>query len=572
MLTDFLETSFSCVLIGNGFVSGPALRFFAGGRLAVNSGLIDLFLELDELFVLRSYDGSCTCLSFSGFVDKSTRGPFCGGGFGTISKSLSSSSFVGNDDMLSLISKASFWFISYNRSIMEPEAFPLLQQGQTDTETNQSSISDSWKWYHTVTILCIRLIIDFVFKNPLVFYLDYQQGLSMSYLQFAYILIAAECGCIFAIFIGDIQKKYIDSDLRLMQIYLVICGFVQILTPALTYFNVSEDQELYNLIWCCIMRFIVGISFAFISAASIKLASQYVSNPSKISSIISVLHYSWPLSTVLNVVAGYLILSSWMWVFVFSGIALIGVALFAVTMFHCFPLEVIPTPLTLSTVIQTEDARSEWQEMDRQNGLRVLFTDMNSLLIIFVSFFMTLRSRTIYIVTSSLWMEDTYGLSSAMLGWCTVSVVLGEVIGLGIMTAVSHKVPLWVSAVGTLTHQLVFGVLLLILALVYGNDMALSVALILIMALTMGHESFYVVQQTNAIFYAPLPRLQFLLLLAERMAQECGSIIALVGTVWVWQQMDTYSIVFFSLIWIVTTSIESVILFIYRTEPTISKV
>ncbi len=71
------------------------------------------------------------------------------------------------------------------------------------------------------------------------------------------------------------------------------------------------------------------------------------------------------------------------------------------------------------------------------------------------------------------------------------------------MSTISHKFDLWVSAVGTLSHQLLFGTLLFILAIIYGNDMQLSAALILIGLLTMGHESFYVVQQSTVVHYAP---------------------------------------------------------------------
>merc|ERR1711902_458265 len=130
---------------------------------------------------------------------------------------------------------------------------------------------------------------------------------------------------------------------------------------------------------------------------------------------------------------------------------------------------------------------------------------------------------------------------------------------------------LWVSAVGTLSHQLVFGAVLFVLAAVYGNDVTLAAALVLICLLAMGHESFYVVQQSNAIHYAPLPRLKLLLLLGERMAQESASIIALVITLSLWNGLGGNAILIFSVIWIAATFVESLILLIYGTEPTIKQ-
>lgn len=91
-----------------------------------------------------------------------------------------------------------------------------------------------------------------------------------------------------------------------------------------------------------------------------------------------------------------------------------------------------------------------------------------------------------------------------------------QVFGLSVMSVVSEKYELWISAVGTLTHQLVFGTILFTLSAIYGNNISLAAALILIVFLTMGHESFYVVQQSNAIHFAPARDLKFMLLLGER--------------------------------------------------------
>ena len=337
----------------------------------------------------------------------------------------------------------------------------------------RKSFSDSWKWYHTATVLCIRMIMDFVLKNPLVFYLNYQQGLGVTYMEFAYILIASEIGCIFAIFFSTINKKYFKTDDNIMIIYLLICGIACILIPALSYFNISQNHNEFIIIWCCFMRFIVGLSFSFISAASIAFASKYVANKNKVTSIIAILHYSWPLSTAINIIAGYIILSlGWMEVFVFSGVALIFISIGSKLIFKFFPLAQSDEDDEDSEdelIVNTESYIVE----DQKNNLMILFTDLNSLLIIFVSFFMSLRSRTIYIVTSSLWMEDTFSLNSALVGWSTMSVIIGEVAGLAIMSTLSHKWKLWQSAAGALTLQLVVGALLFILSAVYGNNITL---------------------------------------------------------------------------------------------------
>jgi len=185
--------------------------------------------------------------------------------------------------------------------------------------------------------------------------------------------------------------------------------------------------------------------------------------------------------------------------------------------------------------------------------------------IIATSFVMTYRSRSLYIITASYWMEDTYGLTASEVGLSTLSTVVGEVIGLSVMGAISHKIALQMSAVGTLTHQLVCSSLLFIFSAIYGNNLTLAGALVFIVFLTMGHESFYVVQQSNAIKYAPA-NLKFLLLLAERMAQEFGSVLALVISVMIWDETGSNSLFVYSLIWLGGVLLESFVLLIYKEE------
>ena len=107
---------------------------------------------------------------------------------------------------------------------------------------------------------------------------------------------------------------------------------------------------------------------------------------------------------------------------------------------------------------------------DTRNGLKMLMTDLNSLLILGVSFFMSFRSKTIYVVTSSIWMEETFDLNASYVGWSTMSVIIGECLALGVMTTLSHKLQLWQCAGGALLHQLFVGALVFVLSAVYGNE------------------------------------------------------------------------------------------------------
>merc|ERR550525_664000 len=162
-------------------------------------------------------------------------------------------------------------------------------------------------------------------------------------------------------------------------------------------------------------------------------------------------------------------------------------------------------------------------------------------------------------------MQDTFGLNESQLGLTTLSTVVGEVIGLSVMTAVAHRGALWFSAIGTLTHQFIVSAGLFAMSVIYGNNITLYGALIFITFLTMGHESFYVVQQSNAIKYVPTD-LAFMLLLAERMAQEIGSVVALVISAMIWNRMDANALLVFSVIWLGSVLLECIVLFIYPEE------
>ena len=83
---------------------------------------------------------------------------------------------------------------------------------------------------------------------------------------------------------------------------------------------------------------------------------------------------------------------------------------------------------------------------------------------------MTFRSRTIYIVTSSLWMERIFGLSASETGWTTIAIVIGEVIGLLSLQIFGHRIKLYKSAIICLFNQLFIGGLpLFLLSYFYGR-------------------------------------------------------------------------------------------------------
>ena len=273
-----------------------------------------------------------------------------------------------------------------------------------------------------------------------------------------------------------------------------------------------------------------------------------------------------------------------MLVLVFTGLAAICIAVFARIMFRRYPLldplhgehsnfsmsRCVNDGAALNIENDTDldsENRNFVEHQDAQSGLRIIFTDFDSLLMLLIAFSMSFRSRTFYIMTGSLWMYDTFHLIAAHLGLITIAVVFGVICGLSSIGYISQKIDLWITAVGTLSYQLLIGTLLFVLSAIYGNNISLFAAVFFIFAITSGDETAYVVAQTNAVRYAPLSRLKYTLLLGQLMTQEIAAILALLITVPVWRQFGDDSLLAFATIWIGCTFINSLMLLLYRREP-----
>ena len=131
----------------------------------------------------------------------------------------------------------------------------------------------------------------------------------------------------------------------------------------------------------------------------------------------------------------------------------------------------------------------------------------------------------------------------------------------------SYRCKLWISSLTYLSVQLVLGSIpLLILTSLYGNTInnMVWVAIILVILLALGHESFYVIQQTNQVTYSPLPRYTTTLLMADRMSQELGAILGLWVVAKLWLDYRDNFILLFSIIWTIASCAELCVLFIYK--------
>ena len=108
-------------------------------------------------------------------------------------------------------------------------------------------------------------------------------------------------------------------------------------------------------------------------------------------------------------------------------------------------------------------------------------------------------------------------------------------------------------------------VLMLILSIVFGDSVGgLGVAFLIVVLLTFSHQSYYIVQQSNAIEYAQDQEYALMLLLGERMTQEFGAMVALAITTHLWNDMFSNGVLVFSAVWSAATLFMFSILTIYK--------
>ena len=282
------------------------------------------------------------------------------------------------------------------------------------------------------------------------------------------------------------------------------------------------------------------------------------------------------MSTLLNVAAGYFIeYASWIFVFIIFGGLLIVSTLFVV---FCI-IDDLDNNMNDNNTDANDDANDvndddEYKDVDQvpielesrmEYTVRDILTDWRSVIILFVSFWMTFRSRSIYIIISSLWMENVFDLSASTVGWTNVSIIIGEALAPVFGNHYLKRLPLKRSAIETLLSQLFTTVgLMLILSSIFGNNCgSIVIVLIILVLLTFTHQSFYIVQQSNAIEFAKNQQYALMLLLGERMCQETGSIVSLLVTSRLWYYDFENSVMIFSIVWSVSTVIMFGIVCIY---------
>ena len=128
-----------------------------------------------------------------------------------------------------------------------------------------------WSMKHTMGVLVVRLFIDFLFKNPFLFYANYSSSLGISNAEFGYILIFSEVGAIIAIVVNSNDYIRRFSTGTIFTTFSIIGGVASILFTMPSYTPI--DTAIGIVLFCGICRFFVGLSFAFLSAETIRFVS-----------------------------------------------------------------------------------------------------------------------------------------------------------------------------------------------------------------------------------------------------------------------------------------------------------
>ena len=273
------------------------------------------------------------------------------------------------------------------------------------------------------------------------------------------------------------------------------------------------------------------------------------------------------MSTLLNIIAGYFIeYASWIYVFFVFGIMLtVSTILIVNFVINDLGDDILHASRGISSSTASVLSKTDVVSTNEYT-VKDILTDWRSVVILFVSFWMTFRSRSMYVVVSSLWMEDVFNLSASGVGWTNIAIIAGEILAPLVGARYLSRMELKKSAFLTLSSQM--GVtcgLMLVLSLVFGNDCgSIVIVLIIIVLLTFTHQAFYIVQQSNAIEFAKSQEYSFMLLLGERMCQETGSIVSLLITSRLWYDDLNDSVMIFSIVWSFANVIMFTIMYIYN--------
>ena len=155
--------------------------------------------------------------------------------------------------------------------VKNSENIDVDKRGLLDYDIGTKSKTSGWTHKHTIAVLVIRLLIEFLYRNAFLFYNDYAQSLNISDTQFGYILIFSEMGAFGAIIFNSTNTFNCNSNEaeQNLIVHSIVAGIISILFTLPQF--ISFGNNAWGIIlFCGICRFFIGLSFVFLSATTLR--------------------------------------------------------------------------------------------------------------------------------------------------------------------------------------------------------------------------------------------------------------------------------------------------------------
>lgn len=448
----------------------------------------------------------------------------------------------------------------------EIEAFSKSKLLEQNTVENASSgdldfVAEeepkSWKFYHTVTGIWIRLWGDGACKNLNVFYLNYASALNISSSSFSYIMMANLLGWVLAIFFSDFNTKVFKTSKKIGIVYVLCAGLLCFIFvfPTLINENFSTKDV---VIYCGLTWLLFGISFSSFKVSVVHVAQSFLGTNKK-GKVISYLGLSWGFASLLYIPIGYLIeYTQWYYSFLLFSI---------VNVLNSFIYyKVLPTPPeSARRSIVGARARVHNSVNNKNTGTsnkkRQCVKIFGSLIIncILIShLFSGLACGSIETSISGPWLQDVYNFSASKTGYISLIIFVAEMLGSIFCINYSDKYNCFVLSLVAYSMFLIPVIGICVLTNIFGIfNVGIYLPFITNFVYFCGWKIFWAVGQIAIVKLSPktLHKHKRTILQANLSFTAFGRIIGLLLSAHLWD--DGHGLILLSYIWIASICISS---------------
>eukprot|EP01084_Bolivina_argentea_P090959 163809_1 len=279
-----------------------------------------------------------------------------------------------------------------------------------------------WSFYHTVTIIALKLCGDLLISIVSIFDEELSDESLVTLSSFSYVSISSFIGTVCALFgFPSFNASYFHNENKTITVVYSLLSSILFLLFGCTYFLREYLSAVVILFAQCVIWFFFGITFSIYHSSTVTLATKY-SNPNEHGKILSLISFSWSLSSLFYVLVSYLIDVHASLPFIIFGIF---IGLLAMLIHFTFKFH-NTTIIQNNNTIDLAHNISIWQNKHYQ-------------ILLLASFIMSISSGANITVLSSPLFHDLFNMSITKVGWCTLFTFFGEFVANIYMIKYSDK-------------------------------------------------------------------------------------------------------------------------------------